>query len=171
MGILTEDDGLIDAALSEILSLPLDKRHERDPERDVDYLLTQHSLAQGEKGKALSHAQKSLFAEPSRSSARRTLAVLALQNEDPEAALAALSAASAGIDEGSAEGSAEGLALQAVARALKGHGNVSEEREEEQKIIEAKKLAQQSVMLAPWEVKNWETLAFVRTRTEGIVVC
>lgn len=46
MGILTEDDGLIDAALSEILSLPLDKRHERDPERDVDYLLTQHSLAQ-----------------------------------------------------------------------------------------------------------------------------
>lgn len=93
--------------------------------------------------------------------------MLALQNEDPEAALAALSAASAGID----EGSAEGLALQAVARALKGPDNISEDREEEQKIIEAKKLAQKSVMLAPWEVKNWETLAFVRTRTEGIVVC
>lgn len=91
----------------------------------------------------------------------------ALQNEDPEAALAALSALSAGVD----EGSAEGLALQAVARALKGPGEHSEEEEEGQKIVDAKKLAQKSVMLAPWEMKNWESLAFVRTRTEGIVIC
>lgn len=117
--------------------------------------------------KAFSHAQKSVFAEPSRSAARRTLSVLALQNEDPEAALAVLSAVSAGVD----EGSAEGLALQAVARALKGPDEHGEEGEEEQRITDAKKLAQKSVMLAPWEGKNWESLAFVRMRTEGIVVC
>jgi superkiller protein 3 len=46
MGILTEDDSLIDAALSEILSLPLDRRRQLDPRRDVDYLLIQHHLGQ-----------------------------------------------------------------------------------------------------------------------------
>lgn len=44
MGILTEDDGLVDAALSEILSLPIEQRHELDPRRDVTYLLVQHYL-------------------------------------------------------------------------------------------------------------------------------
>lgn len=114
--------------------------------------------------KALSHVQKSVFAEPSRSAARRTLAILALENEDPDAALATLSAMAAGVD----AGSAEGLALRAVARALR----VTEDGEEKiRDVAEAKSLAQKSVMLAPWETKHWESLAFVRSRTEGIVVC
>ena len=46
MGILTDDDSLVDAALSELLSLPMDQRHERDPERDITYLLVQHHLGQ-----------------------------------------------------------------------------------------------------------------------------
>ena len=46
MGILTEDDSLIDAALSEILALPLEERRARDPQGDVTYLLVRHSLAQ-----------------------------------------------------------------------------------------------------------------------------
>ena len=46
MGILTEDEGLVDAALSEILALPLDERRARDPRRDVTYLLTQQHLEQ-----------------------------------------------------------------------------------------------------------------------------
>lgn len=46
MGILTSDDGLVDAALSEILSLPIDQRKGLDPNGDVDYLLIQHNLSQ-----------------------------------------------------------------------------------------------------------------------------
>ena len=46
MGILTGDDSLVDAALSEILALPLDERLSRDPGREVTYLLVQHHLAQ-----------------------------------------------------------------------------------------------------------------------------
>ena len=46
MGILTDDDGLIDAALSELKSLPLDLRHRRDPRRDYSYILKQHHLGQ-----------------------------------------------------------------------------------------------------------------------------
>ena len=46
MGILTDDDGLIDAALSELKSLPLDLRHRRDPQRNYSYILKQHHLGQ-----------------------------------------------------------------------------------------------------------------------------
>jgi superkiller protein 3 len=46
MGILTNDDGLIDAALSEILALPIEQKDKLDPQRHVDYLLIQHHLAQ-----------------------------------------------------------------------------------------------------------------------------
>jgi superkiller protein 3 len=46
MGILTNDDGLIDAALSELKSLPLDLRHRRDPQRNFSYILKQHHLGQ-----------------------------------------------------------------------------------------------------------------------------
>ena len=46
MGILTADDGLVDAALSEILALPADAKRARDPARRVDDLLVQHHLAQ-----------------------------------------------------------------------------------------------------------------------------
>jgi hypothetical protein len=46
MGILTNDDGLVDAALSEILALPIEQKNKLDPQRHVDYLLIQHHLAQ-----------------------------------------------------------------------------------------------------------------------------
>lgn len=46
MGILTDDDGLVDAALSEMLSLPLDQRAAMDPHHDVNGLLVKHHLGQ-----------------------------------------------------------------------------------------------------------------------------
>jgi superkiller protein 3 len=46
MGILTNDDGLVDAALEEILALPIEQKNKLDPQRHVDYLLIQHHLAQ-----------------------------------------------------------------------------------------------------------------------------
>jgi superkiller protein 3 len=45
MGILTEDENLIDAALSEVLGLSVDQRQELDIDRDVDYLVVQHHLS------------------------------------------------------------------------------------------------------------------------------
>lgn len=46
MGILTADDSLIDAALSEILAMSIDQKHSLDPQRHVDYLLLRNHLAQ-----------------------------------------------------------------------------------------------------------------------------
>lgn len=42
MGILSDDESLIDAALSEILSLPREQRAQMDPQKEVDYLLVKH---------------------------------------------------------------------------------------------------------------------------------
>lgn len=46
MGIITADDNLVDAALSELQSLPVERRQELDPRRDAVYLLMQHHLGQ-----------------------------------------------------------------------------------------------------------------------------
>jgi len=46
MGVVTDDEGLVDAALSEILALPIEQKHNLDPHRHVDYMLIQHHLAQ-----------------------------------------------------------------------------------------------------------------------------
>lgn len=46
MGILSDDDALVDAALSEILALPVERRHQLDPMRDITYLLVHHQLNQ-----------------------------------------------------------------------------------------------------------------------------
>jgi superkiller protein 3 len=46
MGILTDDDGLVDAALADLLALPLDRRLQLDPQRDVNYLLIKHHIGQ-----------------------------------------------------------------------------------------------------------------------------
>ena len=44
MGILSDDENLIDAALSELLDMPAEQRQELDPSNDVDYLLVHHNL-------------------------------------------------------------------------------------------------------------------------------
>ncbi|KAI8969575.1 TPR-like protein [Trametes punicea] len=153
MGILTDDDGLVEAALSEILSLPIDQRHERDPERDVTYLLVQHHLGQGDAKHALSIAQKAVFAEPERTDARRELASLTLRSGQSASALAIL--------EGSAQNQNDfaqlraSLALHAVSRCVE---------DEDRAASKALRLAQKAVMLSPWGSTEWKALAYVRSR-------
>lgn len=80
MGILTDDENLIDAALSEILALPLQERHQQDPRRDVDYILMQHHLAQvsraGRDPKANSISPMALTSHACRVMSRRRFRLL-----------------------------------------------------------------------------------------------
>lgn len=164
MGILTEDDSLVDAALSEILSLPLERRHELDPRRDVDYILVQHHLgqvselhiliiltsqllSQGDTTKALAIAQQAIHNEPSLLSPKVTLASLALQQGQHSAALALLKSQNENL-----ANMRESLGLRAVAESMSGE------------VQEAIRGAQKAIMLTPWEVRNWQTLALVRTQ-------
>ena len=155
MGILTDDDGLVDAALSELLSLPLDQRHERDPEREVTYLLIQHHLGQGDAKQAFSVAQKAVFAEPARADVRRELASLPLQIGDGAAALAILGGSAQ--TEGDLAQLRASFVQHAVALCLEiGNGGSA---------TEALKLAQKGVMLSPWDKRGWEALAYIRSRS------
>ncbi|OSD01253.1 TPR-like protein [Trametes coccinea BRFM310] len=154
MGILTDDDGLVDAALSEVLSLPVDQRHERDPERDVTYLLIQHHLAQGDPKQALSVSQKAVFAEPERTDVRRELASLTLRNGESAAALAILG--------GSAQTQSDFSELRA---SLALHAVVESVEAQEDAQSDALRLAQKAVKLTPWDKRAWEALAFARSRS------
>ena len=46
MGLLTDDDALIDAAISEIQTMPVNVRHKLDPGGDVEDILAMHHLAE-----------------------------------------------------------------------------------------------------------------------------
>ncbi|KAH0589327.1 hypothetical protein H2248_005088 [Termitomyces sp. 'cryptogamus'] len=146
MGALTDDESLVDAALSELLALPLEQRYERDPGRNVDYLLTQYHLGQQDAKKAGSVMQGALLVEPSRSEARASLATLMIQERKPDSALALLS----GSKEASIENQLMLLRLQAIA--------LSRDNTEA-----AMREIQRAVMLSPSDVRCWQALAFVRS--------
>lgn len=61
MGLLTADESLIEAALSEITSLPVDARHQRDPDREVVNLLVDHHLAEASANPRFSHKKLIVF--------------------------------------------------------------------------------------------------------------
>ena len=46
MGFISNDETLVDAALSELLDMPTEKRQQLDPADDVNYLLAQQSFLQ-----------------------------------------------------------------------------------------------------------------------------
>jgi superkiller protein 3 len=144
MGILTEDDGLVDAALSEILSLPVEQRQELDPRRDVTYLLVQHYLGLGDYDRATKIAQKSLHVEPSNLQMRREVASLLLQQGERDAASAIL--ASVAPNQNITEEKTT-LALSALAQP-----------------IQSQRSAQKAIMLEPGQLRNWQTLAYVRAQ-------
>ena len=169
MGILTDDDSLVDAALSEILSVSIQERQERDPEGDVTYLLIQHHLSQvgeifsnsskptsnlrhvqGEVAQAISFAQKAVVAHPSQSRHKRQLSTLALQCGETSSAQAVL-ASSLFTEEDLVE-TRDSAALQAIAESQSG---AESDR--------ALRIAQRAVMMAPWKEFNWRALAHVRT--------
>ncbi|KZV61771.1 TPR-like protein [Peniophora sp. CONT] len=148
MGILTEDEGLVDAALSEILALPLDQRRARDPRRDVTYLLTQQQLEQNNVAGARAEAQRAVHSEPANAAVRHSLATLVMQTGEISAAQAILAS---GADTDMNE-QRDALALRSVAEA-------------DADLALSLKAAQRAVMLAPWELKNWEALAYIRSKS------
>ncbi|KAI0700930.1 TPR-like protein [Cytidiella melzeri] len=139
MGILTADDSLIDAALSEILALPVCERHARDPGRDVTYLLVRHHLSQNDPRQALSIVQRAVMHEPSHSKGREELACLLLQRDEPISAQAIVQSSNIPLR--------RSLGLRAVAEARLGANS-------------ARSRAAKAVFWTPWEKRNWLALAY-----------
>ncbi|KAF9071064.1 TPR-like protein [Rhodocollybia butyracea] len=143
MGILTEDETLLDAALSEILSLPVDRKLELDPQRNVDRLLIQNYLGQDEPEKALGVAQRAVFSDPARHETRDQLATLLFQIQRRDLVLPVLSGpCSENLQEGGTS-----LKLRTVAEALKGDNTM------------ARRLAQKNILMSPSNTTNWRISA------------
>jgi superkiller protein 3 len=169
MGIVTSDENLVDAALSEISSLPLHQRHEMDPRRDVVNLVVKHHLGQvglprwsfafmhsitsffcqDDPVAALFEAQRAVFAEPACSELRDNVASLAIQDGRFSSALAILSREATLLE--NASGVSRSLGLRAAAECI-GVGSGPK----------AVRLAQKAIMLHPADPRNWRILAFVR---------
>ncbi|KAJ3849717.1 superkiller protein 3 [Lentinula lateritia] len=152
MGILTDDESLIDAALSEILALPVDRKLELDPQRNVDYLLIQHYLGQDDAEKALRVAQSAVYADPGRLEARNQMATLLFQMQQHRSIVSVLSGPST---EYSLEIEST-LKLRAVAEALSTHNKANKANR-----TRAVHLAQKNIMIRPSNADNWRILAIV----------
>ncbi|KAF8513017.1 TPR-like protein [Hysterangium stoloniferum] len=145
MGILDSDDSLVDAALSEIQGLTLDKRGELDPGRIVPALLIQHHLALNRKKDALAVAQRAVHTQPLHDAFRRVLALLLLQLTEINAASAVI----AGNRDVFSDTLDDNMRISAIAATIKGS---------DQAVV----LSQKSVFVAPWKTDNWKALAYAR---------
>ncbi|KAJ4468236.1 TPR-like protein [Lentinula aciculospora] len=146
MGILTDDDSLIDAALSEILALPVDRKLELDPQRNVDRLLIQHSLGQNDAKKALGVAQRAVFADPGRLETRNQMATLLFQTRQLDLIIPVLSGP---FTENLLQNETS-LKLRAVAEALSIDTKTDPRR--------AVQIAQKNIMIRPSDMDNWRIL-------------
>ncbi len=93
-----------------------------------------------------------MHVEPAREDARRTLATLLLQCGEPAAARAVISQAG---EHGDIAVLRVSIGLRAVARELSC---------DEEGLKEAWSLAQKGVMLAPWDRRSWNVLAYIKSR-------
>jgi len=157
MGILTNDDGLVDAALSEVMALPIDQKHRLDSQRDVDYLLIQHGLSQGDSTQALSIAQHAVSVEPSSIKQRSRLACLIIQNGNNAEALALLNGVNNMDNNGQLEAAISALNIQAVLTAQVCN-------DDKDYNIDALCKAQRAILMCPSDPRGWQTLAYVRAR-------
>ncbi|KAF9497222.1 TPR-like protein [Pleurotus eryngii] len=151
MGILTEDESLIDAAISEIINLPLDKRQLLDPRGHINYLLIQNQLGQNNTAGAILTAQRAVKVEPTNDTMRQNMASLEVQNKSFGTALSMLAGVRDVTD--NAAYSADSFTLHAAASALSRSGGHS--------------MAQKAVMLAPWKLQPWLALAYIRSLGES----
>jgi len=171
MGILTGDANLIDATLSEVRNLPIDRRQELDTYREVEYLLVQHHLSlvskldvlfagsnsrdlKNQTSEAVSVAQKEIFSEPGKFEPRIRLATLLFRKGEQSSAQALLSDAIKNVRNDLALTS-DALTLHSIALCAPG----ATARDKAAMLREV----QRAIMLRPWHVKPWQALAYIRS--------
>ncbi|KDQ10122.1 hypothetical protein BOTBODRAFT_164222 [Botryobasidium botryosum FD-172 SS1] len=164
IGTLLAADDLVDAALSEILALPLDRRHKLDPHRDVDNLLSQHHLGLGRASQATSVLQHAVHAEPSQTQPRKNLGTLLLKSGQPAAAESILLGTLGSQQVDDRQALHDSLRLSAVAR-VRAHERALLDEDTARL---SQKEVERAVVLAPWEEANWVALAYVRSRAAGV---
>ncbi|CAE6511205.1 unnamed protein product [Rhizoctonia solani] len=152
IGTLNNEPELVDAALSEILSMPPEKRQSLDPSRQVDRILAQHYIAQGDIDAALKVVQSAATSKSAPVSATRTLSEFLIQRGDDKAVEVAVTALK-NLTDRNELGPLLRIAGIAKAKAGKLEHDVQKDVEK-------------AVVLAPWDARNHLTLAYVRSKLQ-----
>ncbi|PVG02399.1 TPR-like protein [Serendipita vermifera] len=155
IAILLNDETLLEAAISEIISMSPQERRELDHLRKVDILLLRQHLMKGSLNEALEVAREAMRVDPENEKLRLQLVEILLQQSNPSAALGSLQNDSTDMSTLSAQLRDSSLAKIAIATS-KGEGTVELERE--------KRMIEQAIFLAPWEKKNWLALAHAESQ-------
>lgn len=146
---LLEDEALLDAALSEIISMPPQERRRLDRLHKVDALLLRHHLIRGSLAEAIELTRQTVGLDPQNHDSRLQLCNLLLRNSDPSAALEALGTDSDNIPIASAQ-----LRLKSLANLTIESTDISKHT----------LMTQEAIFLVPWEDKNWLGLAYARAK-------
>ncbi|KAJ8488191.1 hypothetical protein ONZ45_g14045 [Pleurotus djamor] len=147
MGILSDDENLIDAAISEIVALPLDEQRKLDPCGDINHLLIQNHLAQNNLSGAFLTTQKAVVISPVDYEMRREMARLVIQSGHVGTALSMFNGLASESED--PEEQAGTLTLNGIALALYGKGGTG--------------VAQRAVMLAPWKQESWMGVLYAKS--------
>ncbi|KZW00293.1 TPR-like protein [Exidia glandulosa HHB12029] len=146
IGMLTSDDGLVDATLSEVLALPLDRRLQLDPRRDVSRIQILQSLLQDRQQDALAEAQRAVHIEPQSATAALDLGRLLLQMQSPAAAYGVVSTNTSVL-------LPEHTRIAAISQ-----GQLGGEEETAAPV----RTLQRALLRAPWDRDTWRALALTR---------
>ncbi|KAJ1304710.1 hypothetical protein OPQ81_005849 [Rhizoctonia solani] len=152
IGTLNNEPDLVDAALSEIISMPPEKRQSLDPSRQVDRILAQHYIAQGNIDAALKVVQNAATSKFAPVSAAKTLAEFLVQRGDDKAVEIAVTALKNLADRNEL---GPLLRIAAIGKAKTGNLEPSVQKE-----------AEKAVVLAPWDGRNRLALTYVRTKLQ-----
>jgi superkiller protein 3 len=147
IALVSSDEDLIDAALSELRSLPLERRALDDPSCRTDLVLYTNAIAQGDDQEALAILEAAVRIEPSSSSTRNKLANSLIATDKAEEAIGLLALQERGDDSTTV---AETLRLRGIAEILGGDE-------------EGVRRLQQAVRARPWEESGWQALTWGRT--------
>ncbi|KAG8811224.1 Superkiller protein 3 [Serendipita sp. 399] len=149
IAILMGDETLLDAALSEIITMSPKERQELDRLRRVDTLLIKHHLLLGSLVDAVKAAKDALELDPSNDKSRLQLCELLIRQSNHSEAVELLKVETADTSTASAR-----LRLLSIA---------SSATDKEVEKVGRKQMMEQAVVLAPWEAENWVGLAYAST--------
>ncbi|WWD18361.1 hypothetical protein CI109_102811 [Kwoniella shandongensis] len=147
IAVVASDEDLIDAALSELLSRPLEARVKEDSSGQSDLVLYYHAISEGRIDEGNTILESAVRAKPDSSISRNRLAEALLKADRATEAIGVLSTTVGKEDD--VEIVAKSERLRGVAEALDGDEAGT-------------KRVQRSAMLAPWEQESWEALAWGR---------
>ncbi|CAE6419871.1 unnamed protein product [Rhizoctonia solani] len=148
IGTLGNEPDLVDAALSEILAMPVEKRQSLDPGRQVDRILVQHYIAEGNVDQALQVVRNAISSESAPASSTKALLEFLIQTGDDKVVEVATSALKNLSDR---DELSPLLRINGVAKAKMGNLGPSVQKDLEK-----------AVVLAPWDEHNRLALAYVR---------